>query len=295
MNVGSVQISCIAKLSYLTMKIQPLACTIILVNLFGCSFAIDEWQKLYHNLYSIGGKELSPTETLEILKRLEEVGPNSDSSDIEKKNIDFLLDSSQYSEPKCARSYFYSLNALITKNADYQHSVIPYLRFHRRQLFQFCQQNYGDKAKSDLAKLNKETSKGVALLKQKVILANGGKIEKFYDDYSNEALARGIKFYLDSQTNKNSEIKNSIFRKTITKQSYVQFANTHLRDYCNNYTATFQPKLSFGDYKQFNDDELMKMIEPTQFENLVELKICLSIKPKFNYLLDQAFDILQKD
>lgn len=262
------------ELILLTMKLQPLGYALILISLVGCSLAIDEWQQLYQKLYSIGGKELNPTETLEILKQLEKIPQASSSSAVEKKNVDFLLDASHYSEPKCARSFFYSLNALIDRKASYQQTIIPYLKYHRRELFKFCQHNYGDKAKSDLAKLNKETLKGVSLLRREVVLANGGKIEKFYDSYSKEALRRGIKSYLDSQANRIPEMKENI---------------SHLRDYCNNYTATFRPKLSFGDYKQFNDDELMKMIEPTQFENLVELQICLAIKPKWNNLVDQAF------
>lgn len=239
---------------------------------------------------------MDPRETLRVLNRLNEISSKSKDLDaMERNNVELLIDTSKYSEPKCARSYFHALNTMIARNDAYQHTIYPFLRHHMRELFRFCQPNYEAKAKLDLSGLDTETAKGVKQLRQSVIIANSGKVEKLYDDYSQEAIVRGIYHYLRVQADQESAVRESMAKKTINKQDYAQFAKTHLREYCNKYTMSFQPKISPSDYKIFNDDGLLKIIDPHQYDNLVELRICLQIKPKLDQLIDQAFELVKGD
>lgn len=270
---------------------------IFLVGIISClnAVAADDWDQLYQRLYQTDGNQLDPSETLEILNNLNKIpAEQSGATDVNKKNVEILLDISQYSEPKCTRSYFHSINTLIARNESHRQTIAPYLRHHRRELFRFCQPNYETKANTDLAKLDETTLEAVKQLRQSVIQSNNGRVEKLYDDYPQDAIVAGILSYLKAQAAQDFVSESGVAKTTIDKQSFALVANTNLREYCNKYTAVYQPKISPGDYKIFNDDELLKSIATREMDNLVELRICLQIKPRFDQLTDSAYNLFRE-
>lgn len=185
----------------------------------------SEWRPLYEKAFAVKKSdkptvEIEPQETLNILIQLSqmlygELEPFQAWVRKETKELAILGD---VSEEKCDLFYntFEDIEQKFKENRFF-HNLKKYLEFVRQQQLDICKESYLKLLKKTVEGLDEKEREVTERLKQSIVEANEGALERPILDPSKEALERGIVKYINSisETNIGAESRAADYEESV--------------------------------------------------------------------------------
>lgn len=229
------------------------------------------WIEPHTKVFSQVGPALKPSETLELLKVLDEKYKIRKDEDSIKKHeqVVELLEVSRVEEEKCLTYYTeYKILQEMLDDNWFLPNLVDYLQHYNQELFKLCNGHLLKFLKQDVAKLPEGTEGFLELLKQ--VMAAASAQESKTGDYlihDTPTLTRGIVLFLEKTS--------SLGGKEQAQELFKEY-DLSIRKPCMIVKKTIQSSIAEFEMLR-NSDQFVNQFDPLAIEWLDNYDVCMSI------------------
>lgn len=254
----------------------------------------DEGDHLYDKIFTLPNAKLQlpkldPSETLKILKSLQELykSPEDEIAKKRKEQVDELVIESEYDSDSCKPQSLANWGHLAKLYEYYSGSLSPYLDHVKHERFAFCQRLFTSRLGSGINCLTQEQTNQISLLRTLVQDKSCAKIDSPFTVISTDSMAEAIIEFMQ----RGGYFHPETFKDKRTAQDNMsKKVEEVVGRLCNAVKRELDTSIEISSYYTGYAD-LVEMLDSTSKDWITNSRVCRAYLIKTGYVLSKTYEL----